>query len=130
MSLIFDTSILIDLEKRFESTIEKLKELSKIYPLHARIAFINEFEFLWSIRDKNLKNKEKILSFLNNFTVLHTTSKTSSLLVSLKHKYDQKGLALPLADLLIASLTIENDGVLLTKDKDFLNIEELKKIII
>jgi len=130
MSLVFDTSILIDLERKKETTIKGLEDLSKTYPSPAKISFVNEFEFLWGIKDKNLKNKEKVISFLNNFVVLHTTSKTSKILVSLKHKYDKKGLALPLADLLIASLAIENNGVLVTKDKDFLKIEELKKVIL
>jgi len=37
---------------------------------------------------------------------------------------------IPLADLIIASIAIENDMLLVTQDKDFKKIKELKKIII
>jgi predicted nucleic acid-binding protein len=130
MTLILDTSILIDLEKGEKVTIEKLKNLAQLYPIPAEITFVTEFEFILGIKKRNPKNKEKALAFLNNFSVFHTTSKTASILANLKEKYDRKGLPLPLADLLISALAIENTRILVTKDKDFENIEELKKIVL
>lgn len=130
MTLILDTSLLIDIERKFQPTINRLKELSNTYPLPARITFVNEFEFLLGIKEKIPKNKEKAEAFLNNFSVLHTSRQTSQILADLKQKYDNKGIALPLADLLIATLAIENNKILVTKDHDFKQIEELRKIII
>ena len=128
MTLLLDTSLLIDIERRFPPTIAKLKELSKTYPLPARITVVNEFEFLLGIQEKSPKNKEKAVAFLNNFTVLQTTKQTAGILTNLKHKYDKKGIVLSLADLLIASLAIENNRILVTKDHDFKEIEELRII--
>ena len=48
----------------------------------------------------------------------------------MKYKYDKKGETLPLADFLIASQVIENNMLLVTADKDFDKIEELRKIVI
>ena len=125
MTLVIDTSVLIDLERRLPSTILKFKDLSIKYPSPAKITFVNEFEFKFGVRNKNINNKKEALAFLNNFVTLQTTSKTSSLLSELKDKYERKGLLLPLAELLIAALVIENSMTLVTKDKDFEKIEEL-----
>ncbi len=130
MTLVMDTSILIDIERRKEETINKLNNLIKKYPSPAKITFINEFEFKFGLEKHEPKNKEKALVFLNNFSVIQTSKKTAGILAKLKYKYDRKGIVIPLADLLIASLVIENSMVLLTKDNDFLKIEELEKIVL
>mgnify|MGYP001568741119 CR=1 FL=1 len=130
MTLVFDTSILIDLERKSINTIQKLKALSKNYPLPVQVTFITEFEFLLGIKEKNPKNKEKAKLFLSLFPVLHTNSRTSDLLAELKHKYDCQGIPITLADLLIATICIQENKTLVTKDKNFNNIEELSRIII
>ena len=81
---------------------------------------------------KIIKNKffQTNLIFLKKFNVLHTTNSSAEILSDLKIKYDKKGIALSLADLLSASIVIDNNLVLVTKDKDFERIEELKKIIL
>ncbi len=128
--LVLDTSILIDIEKEVIPTIKRIEELSKIYPLLPKITFITEFEFTYGLVDKNEKNKQKALSFLTNFETLFPTKKTALALATLKHKYEKRGIILSLSDLLIASITIENNYVLVTKDNDFQPIEELQKIIV
>lgn len=130
MTLVLDTSVIIDLERRDKVTIQKLKELSVLYPAPAEITFVTEFEFLLGVQKRNVENKEKAAVFLHHFSVLHTTSRTSSILASLKEKYDAQGLALPLADLLLASLVMEHDKILVTKDEDFRGIQELKKVMV
>jgi len=65
------------------------------------------------------------LSLLEEFQVIQTTKSTASLLPLLKTKY-----GLPLIDLLIASQVMEVNGIIITKDKDFDIISEIKKIII
>lgn len=130
MTLVFDTSILIDLERKSVNTIHKLKVLSKNYPLPVQVTFITEFEFLLGIKEKNPKNKEKAKLFLSLFPVLHTNSRTADLLAELKHKYDGQGIPITLADLLIATICIQENRTLVTKDKNFENIDELSKIVI
>ena len=130
MSLLFDTSVLINLENEIKETIEKLQSLAQTYPSPATITFINEFEFLFGLKDKNIKNRAKSIYFLRKFLVLHSSRETPRLLADLKYKYQKKGLCPPLADLIIACIAIENGKILVTTDKDFNQIEELQKIII
>ncbi|MBS3168486.1 type II toxin-antitoxin system VapC family toxin [Candidatus Woesearchaeota archaeon] len=130
MILVLDTSILIDIERKREETIEKLEELSKRYPSPARITFISEFELMVGIKEQVQKKQEQTISFLNKFTKIQTSEKTAEILANLKYKYDKKGIVIPLADLLIATLVIENNFYLITKDEDFSKIEELNKAIL
>lgn len=125
MNIILDTSILIELERGNKEVISGVDELRKLYPAPAKISFINYFEFLYGLKDKSIKNKEKSKSFVELFEVIQTTKKTANNLVNLKQKYE-----LPLADLLIASQTLETNGLLVTKDKDFERIDEIDKVII
>ena len=130
MSLILDSSIVIDLERKYQPTIEKLMTLRKQYPSSARITFVTAFEINLGLLKKSIKNRNKGIEFLNKFPVLQTTIKTPLALAELKTKYEEKGVRLPLADLLIATLVKENQGILVTNDQDFNSIEEIKKIII
>ena len=125
MYLIFDTSILIELERGNREIIAKINEIRKIYPTPAKISFISYFEFLYGLKEKSEKNKEKALAFIEKFSILQTTKITTNNLVALKAKYE-----FPLADLLIAAQTMEESAILLTKDKDFEDIEEIDKIIL
>jgi len=70
------------------------------------------------------------LSFVHKFNMLKVSKRTAEILAELKQKYDKNGEMLPLADLLIASQTIENGGILVTLDTDFRRIEELNKLIL
>jgi predicted nucleic acid-binding protein len=130
MTLVFDTSILISIERNDISVINRLRELSQSYPVPAQITFINYYEFLRGIKIKKPKNSEKLMSFLNKFKILSITKKTADILSDIKTEYDNQGIALSLADLLIASQVIENNFILVTKDSDFSKIKELKKIIL
>jgi|SRR3989344_1161024 len=129
MTLVLDTSILIEIKNGNRKVIEKLKTLSTAYSQPAKITFINQFEFLLGIKEKSQKNKEKALSLLNEFVILHTTNKTAMILSELKYNYENKGISLSLADLIISSIVIENNLIFLTQDRDFEKIEELQKII-
>ena len=52
MNLIFDTSIIIDIERGNKETINSIKELKDLYPAPAKITFITYFEFLYGLRGK------------------------------------------------------------------------------
>lgn len=130
MSLVFDTSILIAIERRDKETINKLKNLYDSHPSSPQLTFISFFEYLIGLKIRKNKFFQTNLIFLKKFNVLHTTISSAEILSDLKIKYDQKGVALSLADLLSASIVIDNSLILVTKDKDFEKIEELKKIIL
>lgn len=130
MSLAFDTSILIAIEKKNQNTIKELKNLSNIYPAPAQLPFMSHFEFLYGLKKRKPKKLNNLIKFLNNFNVLQTTTTTSNILSNLKLKYDSIGITLSLTDLLIASQIIENHLTLVTSDNDFKNIEELNNQLI
>jgi predicted nucleic acid-binding protein len=93
------------------------------------LPFIAYYEFLRGLKVGKPKKYSELKEFVDQFNVLSTTKKTAEILSNLRIKYDASGEKLPLADLLIASQIIENQLVLVTKDKDFERIKELKKII-
>ncbi len=130
MSLVFDTSILIDIERGNKETINRLKNLYKSYQSSPQLTFISFFEYLIGLKIRKSKSFQTNLIFLKKFNVLHTTISSAEILSDLKIKYDRKGISLSLADLLSASIAIDNSLTLVTKDKDFEKIEELKKIIL
>lgn len=130
MSLVFDTSILIAIERGDKEVMGRLETLQKSYPSPPELTFISFFEYLTGLKIRKSKSFQSNLIFLKRFTVLHTTNSSADILSDLKIKYEKKGARLPLADLLSASIVVDNNLTLLTRDKDFGEIEELKKIII
>lgn len=128
--LIFDTSILIALEKNDKAIIKKISELSKIYRGTPQTTFITYYEFLLGIKNRSFKNQSKAIEFLNNFNCLKASSTTAQILAELKNKYEKKGIHLGLADLIIASHAKEWSMILVTKDKTFEKLDDINKIII
>ena len=125
MYLIFDTSVVIEIERENKKIIKDLNELKKLYPSTPKLPFIVYYELIHGIRKRNPKNKVKAEMIINAFEVLHTTNITAKNLSILKSKYE-----LSLTDLMIASQVMEKKGVLVTRDKDFKVIDEIEKIFV
>ncbi len=83
MTFVLDTSVLIEIERRNKKIIEQLRKLCLTDPAPAKISFVTQFEFLLGIQEKNIKNKEELLEFLNKFAILHTTRNTAGILAQL-----------------------------------------------
>ena len=130
MILVFDTSVIIGLERKEKNTIEKVGELSKIYNSQPHTTFVTYFELVYGILNRTIANQNKSIEFLKNFSCLGATEKTANHLAKLKHKFDKKGEKIPLADLIIASQVLENNATLLTKDRSFEKIDDIRTIII
>lgn len=130
MTLVFDTSILIRLEKKDKIVTNRISEIVKADSAPAVITFMSYFEFYHGLHAKSPKNKENALLFLNKFHCIQTTKETARILSMLKNTYDKGGKSFSLADYLIASQAIENNLTLVTTDKQFQEIEHLKKIIL
>ena len=127
---VLDSSILMNLEKGKTDFKKKISELSEKYDGEPVIAFMTYLEFLMGIKGRSKENQEKAMGFVNKFGILKVNKETAEILSELKYDLEKKGIALPLADLLIAAQVIENRMILVTTDKDFEKIEELKKIIL
>jgi len=130
MTLAFDTSVLIELERRTPKIIEILRELTLSHPLPAILPFISYYEFIRGLKIRKNKDYEKRIAFVDRFNILKTSKKTAEILADLRIKYESQGITLPLSDLLIASQVIENQLTLVTLDRDFEKIEELKKVVL
>jgi len=130
MTLVLDTSILISLEKGDRSTINAIESLKETYPSPPAVTFMNYFEFLFGIQGRLPKNKGEAISFIELFQFLDATKKSATILADLKRKYENLGKSFSLSDLLIISQVIENSMTLVTRDKHFKDIDELKKIIL
>lgn len=129
MTLVLDTSVIIDIQKRNEEVIEKLRKLSRTYPAPASITFVSYFEFIHGLQVKSPKNREKLTAFIEMFHFLEPTKRTAGILSDLKYKYEKLGKSFSLSDLLIASQAIENKMTLITRDRCFQEIEELEKVV-
>jgi predicted nucleic acid-binding protein len=126
MSLVFDTSVLVNLERREPKSVGIVEKLQQKAGFKPYTTFFNHFEFILGNKRKFVKNREKAENFLNRFEILHTTEETSKIMSDLKYNYDKKGITISIPDLIVASLAIENNMTLVTSDKDFQNIKELK----
>lgn len=125
-----DTSILVDLQRGNRKTIADLERLSRASDEPARISFMTYMEFLKGTERCSLERKAKLNEFLWDFPVLHTTNNTGLILAKLKFEYDNRGKKKSVNDLFIASQTIEHNLTLITKDQDFRDISEVKKVIL
>lgn len=130
MTLLLDTSILIDVQRKENEVIQRISELKKIHFQPACISFINYFEFYFGLIEKDIKNRQIMIDFINKFNCLKASSVTAQILAELKNKYEKKGIIIGIADLIVASHAKEYNLVLITKDKVFKKIEDLNKIIL
>jgi|SRR3989344_400810 len=130
MTLLLDTSILIEIERENKDIINEVDKLRRLHPSASIISFITYFEMMEGIIRRNPKNKEKEINFLNNFTCSGASKRTALILAELKTKYDKLGVSLSLADLMIASTSKENSLFLVTRDNHFSKIDEINKIIL
>ncbi len=126
MIILLDTSVIIDIDNRMESTLESLASLKASYPALPRISFMTYFEVIHGLSRMQPRRKQNSLAFIENFDVVQTTKATASVLSALRDKYGD----LPFSDLFIAAQAMENNMILVTKDNDFSRIEGLDKAII
>jgi predicted nucleic acid-binding protein len=130
MTFVLDSSIVIELEKGNKEIIKKITELNNIHKTTACITFISYFEVYSGIRKKIEKNREKAYNFLQKFPLIYPSKRTAEILAELREKYQEKGSLLPLADMMIVSQVKEHGLLLVTMDRDFEKIGEIRKIIL
>jgi predicted nucleic acid-binding protein len=130
MTLILDSSVLFELEKENRQLLEKLENLSKSHKGALHVSFMSLVEFLLGYEALSFEKKAKAKEFIWSFSVIHTTNSTASLLSALKYKYTKLGKQKSITDLFIASHALEHDLTLVTMDKDFADMPEIKKVIL
>ena len=130
MSIVFDTSIIINLERKEKRTLEAVRRLEEGYPAVPSVTFLAYFEFIHGLYAKSPANKEKSLSFIEQFQFLRPTKRTAHILSRILRAHQLKGEVLTIADALIASQAIEHNMTLVTSDRQFQNIKELKIVLV
>jgi predicted nucleic acid-binding protein len=130
MTLLLDSSVLFQIEKGNSQLLERLEACGKQHPGRPCISFITLVEYLVGYENMSMEKKVRAQEFLWQFSVLHTTNATAWLLSSLKYKYAKKGKQKSITDLFIASQALEHSMLLITLDKDFSDIDEIKKVVL
>ncbi|MFP4185696.1 MAG: type II toxin-antitoxin system VapC family toxin [Thermoplasmata archaeon] len=120
--LIFDTSVIIDIERKNEETLQRLKKIKEKYQSPGFLSFISYFELMEGLKKQGLEDSEA-RELIEEFKVLKASKRTALELAELKIKTEKNGNKLPLADLLIAAQAKENNFVIVTKDNDFRKID-------
>lgn len=126
--LTLDTNVLIELDLANKPLISKLEEMKKDSPSNITIPSIVVSEYYYGFLRAN--KREAALKNLEFFEVLNTSKQSSLICAELKREAEQAGYTIPELDLLIASICIDNGVTLVTFDKQFEKVAELKKIIL
>jgi tRNA(fMet)-specific endonuclease VapC len=128
MNYLLDTNVLIELNGNNEKVIAQVNELLGSATGEPCITLFNFAEFYAGAIRK--KQEAEAMAFLNSFNQLTLSQASAQIYAELWNKYARKGSPLAVFDLLIASVAIASNATLLTLDKDFEKIDELKKIML
>ena len=127
--IVLDTNILIELARHNSKIMKFLQNLLEKFPSQPYITAPNYSEFLYGYMKKDLKKQETAIGFLEQYRILNTSKESSKLFAEIKYRLEKNGKAIPLFDILIASIVIDRRGMLVTLDGHFKNIGGLNVAI-
>jgi len=130
MTLVLDTSILIDIEKKNQEVIAKMARLSETYTDPPAITFATFAEFYLGYLRRHPAKREQALKELDKYVLLNSTRGSTIKFAELKETMEHTGNAMSSFDLLIASVVIDRKMILVTRDKGFRGVERLNTIIL
>jgi len=123
---ILDTNVLINLHFNIQKTVDAIDQL-KIEKAH--ITVFNLAEFLYGAINKIYYSDLK-RSTEDKFNILSFTYQCVERFIKIKYQQKIKGMKIPVLDMLVASIAIQNNMVLVTYDQHFKDIKGLKSIIL
>jgi len=123
--VVFDSSIIIDALRKKKTVVDVLESYSKKERLV--ITVISKFEIL---RGTTEKNESLVAELLSHFIVYDFEDHAITEVVKAYKKLKEKGKMVNELDILIAGIAAANNETLVTKDKDFLNFENAKIIVL
>lgn len=126
--LILDTNILIELAKGNKNVKGFIFNLVKESSNSVFITSLNYTEFIYGCLNKGAQKQGQAVNFLEQFTVLNTSKQSSLIAAKIKRELGKKGKLIPIFDILIASITIDQKAALVTFDEHFKHIDDLKVI--
>jgi predicted nucleic acid-binding protein len=123
--VIFDSSIIIDVLRKKNSA----KDLIESYAEKERIAItvISKYEIL---RGTTEKDAGLVSGLLSQFVIYDFEDTVVREAVKAHKRLAEKGKMVNELDVLIAGMVAANNETLITKDKDFLNFESAKIIVL
>tara|TARA_Y100000310_G_scaffold242934_1_gene247226 strand:- start:23107 stop:23502 length:396 start_codon:yes stop_codon:yes gene_type:complete len=130
MKYLIDTSILIEIEKNNKDVIKQLSDIPFLLENNLNISLFSYCEFYFGLIKKNKKNKHSYLQRLNKYNVYDPNLSTAALFSELLFSLRERGKLIQHFDIFIAATAIENNFTVITKDKLFLNIREVRTILI
>jgi predicted nucleic acid-binding protein len=123
--VVFDTSIIVDAARRKKAAIDIIES----YSGKERIAttVISKYEMLRGATENDLAFVSELLK---KFVIYDFRDCDVTEVVKAYKKLIEKGKMVNELDLIIAGIAETNNETLITKDKDFLNFESTKIIVI
>jgi predicted nucleic acid-binding protein len=123
--VVFDSSIIIDALRKKKTVVDLIESYSK--KERVAITVISKFEILRGTTEKNVSLVTELLS---HFVVYDFEDDAINEVVKAYKKLKEKGRMANELDILIAGIAASNNETLITKDKDFLNFESAKIIVL
>jgi predicted nucleic acid-binding protein len=123
--VIFDTSIIVDASRKKQEALDLIES----YMGKEKIAttVISKYEML---RGATEHDSSFVSQLLEKFVIYDFEDYVVKEVVNAYKKLAQKGKMINELDIIIAGITLANNETLITKDKDFINFESEKIIVI
>ena len=128
MTVVLDSNILVELERGNPELIRKIKEISRLHKEKPYVTSLSIGEIMCGALKQNINKQLKILERFKNFNIVNTSFSSGILLANFKHILNKKGRKIPIIDLIIASIAIDNDLTIVTMDNHFKRIPGLDVI--
>ena len=123
--VVFDSNIIVDALRQKRSALDLIDAYLEKEKL--AITIVNKYEVLRGFSEK----EESIVSeFLSQFVVYELEDSAITEAVKAYKKLAEKGKMVGELDILIAGIAAANNETLVTRDKDFLNLENPKITVV
>lgn len=116
--VVFDTTIIVDALRNNKAALNSIESYTGKEPV--AITIISKYEIL---RGVTKKQALLVSELLRRFVILDFTEDALNEAVKVYQMLSAKGKMISELDIMIAGITAANNEVLITKDKDFLNLE-------
>ncbi|MEL7119328.1 MAG: type II toxin-antitoxin system VapC family toxin [Bacteroidota bacterium] len=124
---ILDSNIVINIFRNDVETIQKVSELKNIY---IPVIVLGELHYGANKSNQTKKRTLEIEQLKRRVIILEINDKTAELYGEIKNQLRQKGRLIPENDIWIAAIAKEIGLPILTNDKHFLEVDQIKVVAI
>jgi tRNA(fMet)-specific endonuclease VapC len=123
--VVFDSSVIIAALRKEKTISDLIKSFSKKEQI--AITVVTKYEILRGTTEKNVG---LVSEFLNQFVIYNFEENAITETVKAYRKLKTQGRMINELDIIIAGIAASNNETLITKDKDFLNFENTKIVVL